>query len=114
MLQNPGDPSRQTALKPITYLSLVPRHVTFMVKAAPYTGPPAWPIHRTQELVLKLRFRYGQNILFPSYPHVEGRQQEDADGEGPNQPADNDNGKRPLRVGPNTVRCGGRKQTKSG
>jgi hypothetical protein len=53
-------------------------------------------IQMTSGLVLKLRFRNGQDVLFPRDPHIERGKKKDANGKGPNQAPDYDYGERPL------------------
>lgn len=52
-----------------------------------------------------------QGIILARHPHVQRRHQEHADNEVGDQAANNDNGKRPLRVGPDSVRKRCRQQT---
>ena len=49
-------------------------------------------------------FSHGQDITFTSYPYVERWQQKDAHDEGCNEPTDDNNRKRPLRIRTDGVR----------
>ena len=54
-----------------------------MVKTAPLLGHWPGPLIAHKELVLKLRLRYGKDIVIPCVPHIERGEKEDADGESP-------------------------------
>ena len=59
---------------------------------------PAFYLPEDVKLVFKLQLGHGQDIFFPCNPHVERGQEKDVDGKSSDQPSDDDDGERPLRV----------------
>src|SRR5580704_5363729 len=68
-------------------------------------------VFRAARLCFKGRLRFGEFVAISGDPNVQGRQQNDAHGEGRDQTADDYDRERALGVGADGVRKSGRYQT---